>query len=310
MDRAYPLTPEVDLAKPLILHVGVHKTATTYLQDLLAHNREGIARAGRIYVPLDEIRPIIDRGITEEYRIRGSRLRRLGRLLAGRGNAEFDRLQSMAGPGSSLIISEENLLGASDECHSGAFYPYAEERIGLLVDSFADRPLQIWLALRSYPQFLASIYAEALRHGSAMPLTDFMANNANPEGQWTGLVDRLRRCFPDAEMHLWRYRDFARLEPRIVEGIAGLTAAEIRPLEESIVRPSPSAEAVSRAQELDPDMDGSARARAMAVLEKELPLSQGTRFAPWPQSATQEMQAAFDRECTALMQRGDLMFLQ
>ena len=45
------------------LHLGVHKTATTYLQELFALNRGRIAMAGRAYWPLIHLRPAIDYSI-------------------------------------------------------------------------------------------------------------------------------------------------------------------------------------------------------------------------------------------------------
>lgn len=276
------------------LHLGVHKTATTYLQDLFELNRGRIAAAGCAYWPLIYIRPVIAYSLWSAAQREG----RFGRLRqrALRG-APFDDLGTILDSCESHVLSDENVLGWAGEALGGRCYPDAGARLARLAKVLGHRQAEVWLCLRSYPQFLASLFAEALRGGGYMTVPDLIAANQAPGGQWQSLVDNVHRALPDARIVVWRYEQFGMFEPVIVERLTGVPLAEMQRLSSEDVRPSPSAMAIAAHIERAEPMKVPLRVQSMAMAETEFPLVlDADRFDPWRQDQAASMAAAYERD--------------
>lgn len=276
------------------LHLGVHKTATTYLQDLFELNRGRIALAGRAYWPLADVRPAMAFTIWADQAGRGL-LGPLRRRALRR--APFNPLGPYLDAADSHVVSDENILGHASDALTGSFYPHAGGRLERLAAIVGKRPVEVWLCLRSYPGFLASLYAESLRHGALMPVSGLVAANREPGGQWPALIDAVHRAFPEARIAVWRYEDFAALEPVIVERLAGLPLAHMQRLSITQVRPSPSPQAIAAHLERAGAMSRLQRVVSMVMAEAEFPPTLGAgSFVPWPQDQAARMVEAHERD--------------
>ena len=147
------------MPETLILHLGLHKTATTALQDFLAAESRALAAKGVACPRLARMRSDVTPLVVSAARPDRAAL---GRLVAK------VRLPV-------LLLSDENMLGAPGDLLGGALYPYAENRIRRVCDQFADRRIRLHLTLRSPAAFLASMYCEFLRHNPWLPFADYVA---------------------------------------------------------------------------------------------------------------------------------------
>jgi hypothetical protein len=142
----------------LILHLGLHKTATTALQDFLAAESRALAARGvacpRLARMRSDVTPLVVSAAKPDRAA-------LGRLVAK------VRLPV-------LLLSDENMLGAPGDLLGGALYPYGENRIRRVCEQFADRRIRLFLTLRSPAAFLASMYCEFLRHNPWLPFADYV----------------------------------------------------------------------------------------------------------------------------------------
>lgn len=280
------------------LHLGAHKTATTYLQELFALNRGRIAAAGRAYWLLAHIRSTIAFSIWSDAARDGLLGPLRGHALRG---APFNHLRTLLEASNDHVISDENILGPPVDALKGRFYPGAGRRLERLAGMFGDRQVEVFLCLRSYPQFLASLFAESLRHGAYMPAADLVAANGDPGGQWPALIDTVHRALPEARIVVWRYEQFPALKPLVVERLAGVPLAGMQALPSEQVRPSPSARAVAVQLERAGAMPKPRRALSMAMAETEFPpTGAADTFDPWPAEQAARMTAAYERD-TALI---------
>lgn len=276
------------------LHLGAHKTATTYLQELFTLNRGAIAEAGRAYWPLAQLRPLMNFAIWTQGA--GHSLSGRLRLKALQG-APYQNFGAILAAHDSPIVSDENILGSPRGSLRGQLYPRADARLGGLARIFGERPVEVWLCLRSYPQFLASLYAEALRDGAFMPVAELLAANGQPEGQWPSLVEAVHRALPRSRIVVWRYEDFQSLQPVIVERLSGVPLATMKPLSVDRVRPGPSAAAIVAHLERAETMTRPQRVLSMVEAEHAFPSGDNAdRFDPWPEEQAARMAAAYDRD--------------
>ncbi len=214
---------------------------------------------------------------------------------------------SLSGP---ITISEENILGESSDCETGTFYPEAEMRLGMIAEILPDRPVEVWLCIRSYPDFLASIYGESLRHGNFLPLGTFMERNSAPQGQWPRLVDIIRRSIPNAKLVIWPYEKFRKHEQLILSRLSGLDYASLQPLDQSIVLPSASAEAIEQMAACAAQLTAQQRIFKMLELQHNFPLTAGARrFSPWHDEIRASMEEAYKVDLAEIAARDNVTLL-
>ena len=210
-----------------------------------------------------------------------------------------------------VLLSEENILGDPGDCTKASFYPKARHRLSVLCDALPEtRPVELFVAIRSYADFLASIYAESLRHGGFHSLANLKADGTPPEGEWPALLDTIRSVFPDAPLIVWRYEAFRDLEPAILERFTGGNGKSLQRPDRPDAKPSASAEAIERMIEEAPALDRSRRIFRMLALEHEYPAAPGgRRFDPWTTEERAAMDAADQRDLARLAARDDIELL-
>ncbi|MBN9890474.1 hypothetical protein [Salipiger abyssi] len=300
----------MELTKNVIrLHVGAHKTATTYLQQYLAQNRSVLAHHGTAYWDTQDIRFKFKLAWDQHRLDRRSLRARLGTRI--RGDRIQMRMKEWFALDRDVLISEENLLGECDDFFGGAIYPDADARLALLAKVLPDKPLEVWLCLRGYPDFLASIYGEASRFWTCPAPEEFVERHAQPDGKWIEVIDRIRAALPTARLRVWTYENFRRLEPRLVEGMTGVAPTRLTPLAQSEVRASASAKAILRMAELPGSIRGAERQYRMLEMEHLHPIrDRSDRFSPWAETQRAQMMAAYRADLERIAARDDVDFIE
>jgi len=213
----------------LHLHLGVHKTGSTFLQKTFLHNSKQLGSADLAYLPLAEMR----RDVT-------SRLLRASRRGFGReGNylsACRDVLAAAMDGRRSILLSDENLLGSLYifSKRIGA-YPRAARNVDLIAKLFdPGMKLVIYMGLRDYSQWLESAYLQILKRRQLLSFESFIGGISLGSISWPSLVGRISARVPGATIVLWRYEAFAQDNHWLMNhlslqlGLASLTPAACR----------------------------------------------------------------------------------
>jgi hypothetical protein len=190
----------------IILHTGVHRTATTSFQNWLVANSQALAEHGTAIWETQVTRserfrlfalPVEDRGDTAAARQDAAKMLR----------REFAELAEQGYE--TLLISEENLLGGVRRGLSkSAIYPEAAERLARLQRLFGDRITRFAFGLRDYCDYWTSCIGLLVARGDAIPFdTDFSRLAANPRG-WPDLSRDINDAFPTAKQTLWTFDRF------------------------------------------------------------------------------------------------------
>ena len=139
----------------LTVHIGLHKTGSTSIQVAL---RRGTGFAS---------------GLPREGDSQSDQ-------------SVFNRMRSLGG--TSLVISDENLLGS---CFDG--YLHAPERARLLARAFTGTPYRLVVYLRPQLQWIDSVYIQHIQSGGAEKPEDFLMTTINsPYIRWRHLLEILR----------------------------------------------------------------------------------------------------------------------
>ncbi len=213
-------------APHVVVHGGVHKTATSHIQAILQRNAGRLRKSGVYYVHHRDTRkeftvPVQLNGYEKlgfNYKTKVSDAE-----LTQKARVFFEGIG--AGPGDRIVISDENMPGHSGHCvRGGDLYG----RRAVLLPIFAQHipyPVpEIHLAVRNYADFFASTFIEFLRSAKG--------ENVIPEAQmkravlsnlpsWTGFINEVLACFPQAQLTLWRHEDFGALSDRVIGNLCG-----------------------------------------------------------------------------------------
>jgi hypothetical protein len=197
------------------VHLGVHKTATTFIQSQL-HDNRALLSGGRIgfagiwairrkfTVPFDRMSWFdpIWKPVTRRY---------LGKRL--------NAILSAQKKANTFILSDENLLGLiSANYWFGRLYPNAGMRVGMLDGLMKEHDVRYFMAIRRYPDYLTSSWLQLASRGKAPPFEKYRARFGPEKHGWAEIVGEIvRTCGPE-RLTVWTY-DWFNEDPSRVFGV-------------------------------------------------------------------------------------------
>ena len=212
------------------LHLGAHKTATTYIQQALEQSGDALSARAVGYIPLDEMRPTITRSVGLSGIKRGPAARRV-----------LDRYRDCA----TLILSDENILGPPVPGRSGLYYPRRRFRVWRLLRKLPLANVRIFFAIRAYDSFVSSMYSEMIRHHPFVPPDLYLKRVDIDAFEWRRVIASFVGLVGAEQVTVWRYEDLASVQIRLFDLLTAGHGECVRPPAQA-VRPSLSTEAVAR----------------------------------------------------------------
>jgi hypothetical protein len=280
----------------LHVHVGVHKTATTYLQGLIAKNGPRLNAGGVGMMPLMPFRMFFTRNLMKfpagEFRI----------------DDHLDRFFAHGIPPSirGLILSDENLIGVCNGLiNTGKPYQGAGKRLSHLKALLEGHRVTLYMSIRSYDDFASSSYCEAMRHTDHFEtFAAFRAKLDMESVRWPAMIERFANALNAAEIKLWRFEDFRDSGPVVFRDIAfGIDSAP-QEAESKAERPSFSEPAVTMMEMIASRFGPKVAAEMVEEIGERLPKGSGKgeypAFDPWSAEDHVRMAALYDEDCAAI----------
>uniref|UniRef100_UPI0035C84ABF hypothetical protein n=1 Tax=Palleronia sp. TaxID=1940284 RepID=UPI0035C84ABF len=217
-----------DLTSPaarLVLHLGAHRTGTTFLQQFLRVNERALLAKGCqvVYPPK-------------------SRKSGLPPLLNGL-----------------TVISEENYLGGMRGCvRTGTPYPFAAERLTQLPEPLASADM-VYLSIRDLAEWWTSVIAFGVKMGHPLPTPAALEHLSRSQRGWVDVVEDILAALPTARLVVrdagWRLDDPAAQLKRLTNWSVwdGLT------FERQVHNPRPDVHAMAQALLARADFSSLAR---------------------------------------------------
>jgi len=182
------------------------------MQGLCELNQRKLNEAGVGFIPLTELRQSFTRHLMafspESFNI----------------ETYLERFFRGAQPSTvrGLILSDENFIGwGGTLIQSGRAYAEAEKRLTRIRELLAGHRITMFMAIRSYDSFTASLYCETLRNTQRfVKFNEFRRKFDFASVRWPGMVRRFADALRPDAIRLWRYEDFRPLSDRIVRDLA------------------------------------------------------------------------------------------
>jgi len=185
------------------VHLGVHKTATTFIQSQL-HEAQALLAAGRIgFAGIWTVRrrftQMFDRlawfdPVWKPF-VRAYLRRHLNDILLPQ-ERKVD----------TFILSDENLLGLIFVNYwTGRLYPHAGRRVRMLSDIARDHDLHYFVAIRRYPDYLASSWLQLASRGRAPSFEKYLRRFPSHSPGWAEMIGDLVRLVGPERLTVWTY---------------------------------------------------------------------------------------------------------
>jgi hypothetical protein len=275
------------------LHIGAHKTATSHLQRTLKNNEGFCSDKGLTYLPNDLFRKYLS-PIEKRLKKKG---------LLGRCQTEFHNiLEECIGDQERLFLSEENILVLAKPFGNGHLYPKAEAKFKRVRDLIGPEPINVYLAIRDYAQFIPSIYIEHIRNFKYVSFEDFMGQVDWQCGSWISLIERIAKyCRPEDSLYVWTYEDYSVDPSDVYKKILNCDNLEGFSPERGVVRAGLSAEAFAHFEKhLLTQSDASTRSK-LTTAQKLFPRTALTpAYQPLPIDLQDKYSLQYQREVETL----------
>ncbi len=219
-----------------VLHLGPHKTASTFIQLTLARHRELLANKGVLIAPHSETNKLKPYGMEPAE--------------------AADAFWQTAFPETvkTIVQSDESLMGSAKQCaFLGDLYRNPQKGLQKHCQALPVQPTKIMIAVRDYQMFFPACYAELIATSSAdrFHRPDVLAARVtgNMPSWHRGLLGIAKAC-PEAEIVVWRHEDFGALFDQILVHMIGEDAAKAvfkskaAPDLSEIVNPTPQMPAI------------------------------------------------------------------
>jgi hypothetical protein len=195
------------LNQKIILHCGAHKTGSTSFQHLLYTNRAKLLKAG-IFCPAvsrqkreqDDVRNLLAK-LARPDRHESADREHLCRVI--------DRIFSENGA-STLVISNEDLLGAPLDRKRPDLYPRTELIAPLIANVLQGREVEVRFFIRDFSKFIPSWYVQQVRMGRTLDFAEFVGKFDFPSATWRPAVDALRRSFGMKNVRVFDHAELVR----------------------------------------------------------------------------------------------------
>lgn len=309
------------MAKPdpyVVVHGGVHKTATSYVQSILQRNAGKLRKSGVHYIHHRDTRK------EYTYPVQLNGYEKLGLGYRRKYSDDDLRKQSEtffgnvgAGPGERIILSDENMPGHCGQCvRGGDLYSRRDTLIPIFARNIIYPVTEVHLAIRDYADFFASAYVEFLRSAKGENILSeiqMKRDLLSHVPRWQDFIEVVQDAFPDARLILWRHEDFRALSTRIIGNLCGpdIDPESLAVPKRSRGRPSASHRAIRELlSEIERIGGDAALAKRVEIQEKYPRGPDYPGYDPWSQSEREHLTRTYERDVAQIRKDYDVTFLQ
>jgi hypothetical protein len=275
------------------LYLGAHKTATTHLQGILLANRERLlSKNVTLSAPQD---------VRKEWLPAFCKFCSNAGKNAGAGLVQ--RLNAIAPEGGLWILTEENIVGVSNDFTTKTgIYPAAADRIGRLVELFRNANISLFFSLRSYDSFYRSAYSEVVRNRGYLPFDEFYDDDRFKNNSWVETVRTFQNVLPQERIVLWKFEDFRSLVPRLVHLMTGIedVQALLDAYKPETTRPSLSQKTMEVLADMAPVLSRAESLKLVERINRAYPVEGYGPYRPFSREQEEVFKQRYEADIAAM----------
>jgi hypothetical protein len=257
----------------VFLHLGAHKTATTFIQANLVANRGAFAKQGWRPVYFTRENPEV---------IEQIKILRKGRAIEKDAQKMIDDcFAELRNDPKNLFLSSETIIGSMNiKDTKGVIYPHRMRMLNLLRDGFRGRDITVGFSVRNLADFVESSYCFLVAmHAATYSFDQYIKNTVTENLSWIRVIESIIEVFGEENIRLWEYEDFRKDSVQSFKELAriagldpkGVSVPKLNPRNVSIATgAAPIQLAFNRLMKKDPSIGPNKRENLMIEMRDVL----------------------------------------
>lgn len=232
----------------VVLHLGAHKTGSTFIQNTMKENLNLLSGQGVAYFGGEDARINFTRDIV--YPAAGLRASELSydELLINCRRLLHEKAEKHR----ALFISNENILGYCDLIKSGGYiYPRSSSVLVFLREVLVEWDVKVHFFIRNYADFIESTYIQKIKEGLHYEFEEYRRVCTIEKISWVTAIEDIWSCFGEENVRIVKYEDFKCDQEKYLDyalGALGCSGVKLNFTKERDVNPSYSAVALDLAK--------------------------------------------------------------
>lgn len=262
----------------LILHLGVHKTATTHFQSRLWNSREKLAEKDVSYLGLNETRAFF----TSQIGVKRKELKPEAKL--------FIKTAKHA------LVSDENILGGTDKPKGRNAYTEAESRLGQFLELVSGNNIETHITIRDPEAYLISRYCEYLRHYPYLNIGEYFDEMFVRDFSWVPLIEVIKKV-TGSEPVVTTFESIFDNEEEYLKKVTGADL-EFEPasVSHSVKRSKISQEAYNVLSLVAAHYPGHMVRKVLDTIDRNRQLSKSSPLKPFSKSLSEHLKEKYEKD--------------
>ena len=308
--------------KNIALHLGAHKTASTYIQRQLLRDPKPISS--------DNIKTIFTSNdisglLPGQLRASGGFSNKITSLGFSDKftQLEYDETAAIlkqmisATPQNNILLSDENLIGTCrNAIAEDQLYPYAHKRLELVNEMLAGNNVGLFIAVRETSSFITSAYCENTRAGQFCKFRDYIRKIEQFDSLWYDFLKRVKSIFKDCPVYVWDYqstfdqRFMIGLFSKMFSGVNDLSFLNSLEINRDTVNPSMDAKALRLLNAAEGLCSRSELIQLKNFLDKKITWEEPEKFCEWSSMEKDYISSEYQKDLDKIKRDEDFIFLE
>lgn len=261
----------------VVLHLGVHKTATTYIQSRFYNSRDELKKKGIGYLGLKKTRE----NITSKLK---------------KGMSFSEDVKVFFASNNKVLISDENILGGTVKPKGAVIYDKASERLEYLVKALNCKNIDVHLTIRDPEKYLVSRYCEYLRHYKFMPIHEYFDQIFLRDFSWLPLIREIERT-TKTSVNVTTFEKFLDDENAYFNKILGESVTLLEASDgPGVKRSKVSDEAYNILVQISKSFPGHVTKKVMNILSNNKQVGRETPLQPFGEDLSMQLQENYKKD--------------
>lgn len=290
----------------VFLHLGAHKTGTTFVQTNLASGQDFFERNGWRFIFLNRENPEVYRHLMRNHK----------RNKDGEWRVLAKFLKEVREGDKNVMISSENLLGRMSLRMTGGIYTHHEQMIERLKSGLDGAEVGVAFSIRNYADYIESTYQWQIVAGRYDKFEAYLEQVMTDEMSWPAVAESLVSAFGAENVFLSTYEMFRRALTEYIAAMldrAGLPGTEFQCQHTGALNTSFSKgalgyaahwnEVVSRRDDLTKDQRKWLRFHIRNILGDIFPLTDATKPRLLPDALRAQLSGVYEAHVADMKQK-------
>lgn len=187
-----------------IVHIGAHRTGTTSIQTALYENEDQLYENGITAITAVGAREILFDPLLKYTENTGDKKQELAEHL----HVVADEIAEVSASSSTVIYSEENLLGDMDVIFDGEKFGHLATQNLTALSEFIGDDFEIVMAIREYASYFNSIYTYRFGKTLFEPFEHYKGILLNSKFGWNDLVQDIGKILPNTKITIMPFENY------------------------------------------------------------------------------------------------------